>query len=70
MRQKCKVMFKIQYTLITVTRNLFSSSSCIAPLIDPTAQHNYDTIIQLILEKSKIKFIYFLSVVLLSGPSK
>ena len=59
MRQKCKVMFKIQYTLITVTRNLFSSSSCIAPLIDPTAQHNlkYNTIIQLILEKSKIKFI-------------
>lgn len=40
MRQKCKVMFKIQYTLMTVTRNLFSSSSCMAPLIDPTAQHN------------------------------
>ena len=28
-------------TFITVTKNLFSSSSCIAPLIDPIAQHNY-----------------------------
>lgn len=27
-------------TLMTVTRNLFSSSSCMAPLIDPMAQHN------------------------------
>ena len=25
---------------MTVTRNLFSSSSCIAPLIEPMAQHN------------------------------
>jgi len=28
-------------TFITVTRKRFSSSSCIAPLIDPIAQHNY-----------------------------
>ena len=28
-------------SLMTVTRNLFSSSSCIAPLMDPTAQHSY-----------------------------
>jgi len=27
-------------TFITVTKNLFSSSSCIAPLIEPIAQHN------------------------------
>jgi len=27
-------------TFITVTRNRFSSSSCIAPLIEPIAQHN------------------------------
>lgn len=28
------------HTLMTVTRNLFSSSSCIAPLMEPMAQHN------------------------------
>lgn len=27
-------------TLMTVTRNLFSSSSCIAPLMEPIAQHS------------------------------
>ena len=35
------VSWKQYKTLITVTRNLFSSSSCIAPLIDPIAQHSY-----------------------------
>jgi len=29
-------------TFITVTKKRFSSSSCIAPLIDPIAQHNYN----------------------------
>ena len=30
-------------SFITVTRNLFPSSSCIAPDIEPIAQHSYNT---------------------------
>lgn len=34
-----KLLVLPHHTLITVTRNLFSSSSCMAPLMEPIAQH-------------------------------
>lgn len=40
--QEKAVTYFIYCTLITVTKNLFSSSSCIAPLMDPIAQHNQE----------------------------
>ena len=37
---KCKIVLYLFSPLITVTKKRFSSSSCIAPLIEPIAQHN------------------------------